>query len=669
VLLAFLTTGGSDLSPNTWMQIALVALAAAAGMCVLWLGDAGRRWGALTLLLFAALVALTFASIAWSVEPAASWLEANRTLSYFAAFAAAAAMARLAPGRWAAVTGAVAAFATAVCAYALAVKVFPATLDPSDQLGRLRAPFDYWNATGLAAAMGLPGALWGGARRDGGRVLRALSPPALTILASVLILSWGRGAVLAAIVGLALWFALIPLRLRAIPVLALGVAGAAAVTLWALAHPAITHDGALLPARTSAGHELGIVLVAVLALNAIAGGVLAVGMERMSLPEVVRRRIGAALLVLLALVPVAAIAALAMSSRGLGGELSHAWSTLTNPNSVVSNAPGRLAELGSSRPRYWSDGLKVGEHAPVAGTGALGFATARTHYSTDPLLVQHAHSYVIETFADLGLIGVALSLGLLVAWLLAARRAVSARAGPAAVGPPAAGHPADAAHPADAGHPAAAGHPTAERAGLCTLLAVAVTFGVHSAIDWTWFIPGVAVPAMVCGGWLAGRGPLTEPIGVAAGRRRLLDAPGRAAASVGVVAITAAAAWFVWQPLRSADAAGSAADAMLRGDSAAAIADARTAAASDPVSVDPLWELSALFAALGNLPAAHRELIEATALQPENPAAWQQLAAYDLQHGRVAEALSALVRARALDRTSAQVAQLTSQAQAALHHG
>jgi hypothetical protein len=643
VLLAFLTTGGTDLSPNTWVQIGLLVVAATAAASVLLLGAPGRRWGALTLLLFAALAALTFASIAWSVQPANSWLEANRTLSYLAAFGAALALARIAPGRWPAVVGAVAGFATVVCAYALLVKVFPASLDPGDQLGRLRAPFDYWNATGLAAAIGLPAAVWAGARREGGPVLRALSIPAISILGSVLILSWSRGALLAAVVGVGCWLALVPLRLRAALVLGLGVVGAAVVTLWGLGHDAVTHDGALLPARTAAGHSLGIVLVVVLAVMTLAGFALALAMERVTVGPLVRRRAGTAVIALLALVPIALIVGLAASSRGLTGEVSHAWTTLTNQNSVVTNTPGRIAQLGSSRPRYWSDGLKVGRHALLGGTGAMGFATARSHYSTDPLLVQHAHSYVIETFADFGLIGVALSLGLLVAWLLTVRRT---RAGPALT--------------AEA---------VAERAGLSALLAIAVIFGVHSLIDWTWFVPGVAVPALACAGWLAGRGPVAEPVGLVPARRRLLDVPGRAAAVVAVVAAAALAGWIVWQPLRSANSDAAAATAMLGGNPAAAIADARTAAASDPVAVDPLWELAAFYAALGNLPAAHHELTHATSVQPSNPATWEQLAAFDVQHGRAEEALSALHNALRLDRGSVQARQLLTQARARLGHG
>jgi cytochrome c-type biogenesis protein CcmH/NrfG len=636
VLLAFLTRGGTDLAPNTWVQIVLTVLSGALAVTVLLLGAPGRTAGRVTLLLFALLAALTYASIAWSVQPANSWLEANRTLSYLAAFACAMALARLIPARWPAVNGALAAFATVVCAWALLVKVFPGSLDASNQLARLRAPFDYWNATGLAAAIGLPGCVWAGARPEGGRISRALSMPAIAVLLIVLILSQSRGALAAAIIGVGLWVALVPVRLRAALVLAVGAVGAAGVLLWALGQSPLVHDYNALPVRTHSGHELGVGLLIMLVVITIAGFATATAMERVTVRAPLRRRISIALLTLLALVPVAAVIALAASSRGLTGEVSHAWSSLTDQKSVVFNTPGRLAQLGSSRPRYWSEGLKVGEHALVAGTGALGYATARTRYTNDSLLVQHAHSYVIETFADLGLIGVALSLALLLAWALSVRRS-------AVVGERRPEH-------------------AAERGGLLALLAAAVIFGVHSLIDWTWFIPGVAIPAMIAAGWLAGRGTLAEPVGRAARRRRLLAAPGMAMASVCVVAAVALAAWMVWQPLRSANADAAAITAALRGDTGTAIADARTASASDPVSVEPLWELSAIYSGLGNTQAAHRQLTDATTSQPSNPATWVQLAQFDLHHHHPAEAIRALRRALVLDRTSSEAQQLLKQA-------
>ena len=160
-----------------------------------------------TVALFALLAALTAASIAWSVLPNNSWVEASRTLSYLAVFAAEprsrgccphGGPASWGPSRWS---------ATVISAYALLVKVFPATLDANDQFGRLQAPFHYWNATGLIGALGLAPCLWAGARRERARALRALAVPAVSILLTVIVLSYSRGALLVAAIGLACWFA------------------------------------------------------------------------------------------------------------------------------------------------------------------------------------------------------------------------------------------------------------------------------------------------------------------------------------------------------------------------------------------------------------------------------------------------------------------------------
>lgn len=636
-LLAFVTSGGIELASNTWSQIALIVLGAVVAIAVVLTGARGPAWGGVTLAVLAVLAGLTFASIAWSVQPATSWLEANRTLSYLAAFGSALALARLTPERWPALVGAVPAAAVVVCGYALLVKVFPATFDPTDVIGRLNAPFDYWNATGLMAALGLPGCLWAGARlKPGAVVSRALSVPAVAVLLAVLVLSYSRGALLAAGVGLACWFALAPLRLRGALVLVLGGAGGALLSAWALAHHALTHNGVPLPSRVSAGHTFGVVVLLVVALLTIAGYLMSLAADRVSMPAWRRRQIGAALLIAVALIPIGGVVALAVSRRGLTGEVSHVWSELTSSGGGVGNSPSRLVELSNSRPRYWHDGLTVGEHALFKGVGARGYATAYTRYSQVPLGPTDAHSYVIETFADFGLLGTAISFALLVAWCIAAYRTLRPPARDSTGG--AAGNDADA-----------------ERAGLLTLLAVVLTFGTHSLIDWTWFIPGTAVPALLCAGWLAGRGPIGQPIGRLGRRRHLLQPPGAGAAVLAIVTLAVLAAWVIWQPLRSQNADSSAITAWTQGELGTAITDERTAATADPVSYEPLWNLSAIYAGLGNQRAARQELSDAVSRQRSNPVTWEQLGLFDLEHGHPAAALRELRIALHLDVSSTEI--------------
>ena len=645
-VIVFAATGGTDLAPNTWVEIALAAVGAACAIALILLGARGPAWGALTVILFAALAALTYLSISWSVQPATSWVEANRTLAYLAAFGAAVVLARIAPARWPALIWALGAVALTTCGYALLAKVFPGSLNAGDQLGRLRVPFSYWNATGLMAGLGLPACLWAGARPGAGKTVRALTVPAIAVLLTVLILSYSRGALIAVVVGLGAWFVFVPYRLRATLLLALGSIGATVATGWALSHHAITHDGATLAARTSAGHEFGVVLLATLAGSAVIGLIAAYALDRVELPEPIRRRVGTALIILVALVPVAALAGMAASSRGLTGEVSHVWHTLTSSNATQpGNNPGRIAALGNSRPLYWSEGLKVGEHNLLDGAGAGGFDTAHTRYSSNTLAVAHAHSFVIETFADFGLIGLAIGLALFAAWARAVMRTLELRSDrPAAPNP----------------------YVAAERAGLFTLLAVVVTFGVSSLIDWTWFIPGLAVPALVCAGWLAGRGPLKQPVGRAPERRRLSTSPGAAAAGLGIVAATIVAAWFVWQPLHSENDFNGAITAMASGNSTTALADAQSAAAADPVSVEPLWELSEIYSARRDPTAARLELVKAANVQPANPETWEQLGEFDLAQQQPIVAVTEFQTAEFLDRSSLALPQQTAAAASAL---
>lgn len=648
VAAAFLAGGATDLGANTTVQVGLLVIAAGGMVAVLGLGARGRAWGAPALALFAALAALTYASIAWSIDPGTSWLEANRTLSYLAAFAAAAALARLFPGRWRAMVAAVATAATAVGAYALVVKVYPATLDPGDLIGRLRVPLGYWNAVGVMAAMGIPACLGAGASTDSPRWLRILCPPAIAVLISALLMSFSRGALVVGIIGGLAWFAVVPVRLRATALLAVGGAGGAAIAGWALPNHNLTADHVAQAARTTAGHAFGVVLLVALALTAVAAWVLAVAMERVALPPRARRRVGIALLAALALVPVVGVVALATSSRGLTGEISHAWSTLTSPNGGAGNRASRLLTLSNNRTRYWSLGLTVGEHHLLAGAGAGGFDVAHRRYSHYQFSVTHAHDFLIQNFADLGLVGVAVSLGLLVAWAVAAGRALGLqrdRTGRLGLRAPPPGGRLE------------------ERTGLLTLAAVATVFGLHNLIDWTWFIPGPALVALACAGWLAGRGPLEEPVGLAPEARGPTRAPVIGMAAVGIVALLIGLAWVTIQPLRSSDADNAAISALDAGDSGRALTDSRRAVADDPVALEPRMILSTVYAALGQPGRARAELVQAASTQPDNPAAWQALAAYDLRLHQARLALVELERARELDPASNYTAQLIGQAQ------
>jgi tetratricopeptide (TPR) repeat protein len=601
--------------------------------------------GGAPLLAFGLLAAFTAFSIMWSLAPADSWIEANRTFAYLAVLAGGIALARLAPERWGAVLVGVGAGCLIVSAWALATKVFPASLAGDETYARLREPFAYWNSVGLVAAVGMLPMLWLAARRAGHAAVNALAWPAMGLLLVCLMLAYSRGALVALAAGLALWFVLVPLRLRAAVALAASVVGAAPVVAWAFAQDGLTTDKAPMAARVDAGHEFGALLLLMAAVLLVAG--LVVNFSTAQRPPTPRQRrlAGRGALAVLALVPLLGLIALAAAPGGVDGQVSKAWNQLTDPDAQTpANTPDRLTATSSVRARYWAEAFDIHALEPLIGTGAGAYATVRTRFRDDTLAVRHAHGYVVQTLADLGWAGLALSLIAALAWLLAAARAVGLRR-------------RDRGLPFDA-----------ERIGLLTLVAVVAVFTVHSIVDWTWFVPANAGVALLCAGWVVGRGPLrarleedSPVVAVAApwphasrlARLRRRVPPLRALGAGLVLVIALAAAWTAFQPVRSLHAGNEAFAALDQSNPELAVAIARIAVERNPLSADPLFELSAMEQARGDTAAAEAALERAVRLQPGAAEPWRRLGRFRLDVLNDAPgALTALRAAYSLDPAS-----------------
>jgi O-antigen ligase len=590
-------------------------------------------YGGWSLGLLLAFTALTVASVVWSVQPDSSWHDGGRMLAYCVVFGVGLTLVRLAPERWPAVIGGVALAAVVVCGYALATKVFPGGLAPSNAYARLEEPFGYWNAIGLAAAMGAICCMWLGARRNGHALLSALAYPAMGLLLLTLVLAYSRGALAAFAVGAVLWLCVVPLRLRGAGVLILGGLAAGALGAWDFSTHALSAEKVPLAERVTAGHELGALIVAMLLGLTIAGVAIGFSTARRAPSLVWRRRAGAVLLALLALALAAFLGALAHSHRGLTGSVSHAFNALTDPNAKPpSNTPDRLTAVASVRARYWKEALEVFEAHPALGSGAEGYATAHLRYRTETLSVKHAHGFVVQTLADLGLTGLVTALALLAAWLAAAGGAThpfnrrwsswsawrNLRGG--GEGP---------------GWRRAPAPYTPERVGLLSMLCVVVVFGAHSLIDWTWYVPGNACVALLLAGWLAGRGPLGATSAAAHTPARRWTWPPRApsrgvAVTAGAIMVAALlAAWAQWQPQRSEESRQQAL-AMLARDPAGARAAADAGVSRDPLSAEALFTLANVESSTGQAAAARATLAKAVHLQPSNPQTWLELGRFDL---------------------------------------
>ncbi len=639
---AFSADGGLQLGRTTPAEIGLIAGGGLAVAGSLLLAPRRERlWGGWSVALLLALAALTAASITWAANPSDTWLEANRTFAYLAVFAAAAALAHAVPHRWGALLGAITLSAVVISGYAVLTKILPAALNPDEIYSRLSEPFGYWNAVGLMAALGVPGLLWLGTRRTGHQTLNALAYPALGLLLFTILLSYSRGALLAAVLGGGFWIATVrPRRLRAAALVLVGATGAGLGSAWVFTQSALSDDRVPLDLREQAGLQLAVLVVALLALLTLVG--LAIGFYAVALQPSprARRRIGTVLVVGLALVPVGLGVAGQGGQQGLADSISSRWKSLTDPNAgSPNNQPGRITAAGSVRARYWDEALRIFGDNAFKGVGAGGYATVRKRYRKADPAVRTAHGYLVQTAADLGVAGLAISLALMSVWLASAAAATGLRRRRrdrvATYSP--------------------------ERIGLLTLAAVVLVFGVHSLIDWTWFVPANAAVALLAAGWVAGRGPLGAAPprrahgGFAERLRAGLRERSRAIAAAAVVLIALVGAWTVWQPQRS-DALGQDALTTLEsGDVDGAREQAQAARDHNPLAVEPLFRLATIEEQAGNRQIqARAALQQAVRLQPANPEPWIKLAAFELRAGQPKAAEAASRRAVYLDPRSSR---------------
>ncbi len=501
---AFGARGGDVLDRTTIVEIALVLGAGALGAFAVMRARAGRLDGGLTVAGFAALAILTALSIIWSIVPSLSWGEANRTLAYLAVFAAAVVWARLAPRDYPLLLRGLLLATFAIIAYALASRVWPATIAPNEVYARLGEPYGYWNALGTSAALAVPPALWLASRRTGKPAANALAYPLLSMLVLALFLSYSRGAMIVAGVGALAWLLIVPLRLRSLTALALALAGAAPAIVWALSKDAFTRNDAPLAVREAVATQFGLFVLATLVVMLAVGLVVGFRVGSRAPSFRVRLTYGLTATLVACAIPVALVAVLASSDRGLTGTVKADYQSFTSADSNTPGGPSRLLTASSSRGRYWHQAKMIYEANEVHGSGAGTFGVARLRYRRDQLESLHAHGYVAQTMSDFGLIGLGVSLFLLVAWLIAAARATaipSRRRGVHPWGP--------------------------ERVALAALVLAAVVYGLHSAVDWIWFVPGPTVMALAAAGFVVGRGRLRLPRPFAAAGAPPADAPWR----------------------------------------------------------------------------------------------------------------------------------------------
>lgn len=624
---AFATGGGIDVArTGTVLAIIVLAVTVAFGRAA-WTGRLPRPFsGAAALLLMATFAGLAALSVSWSILPGDSNFDAVRVMTYAVIVAGGALAAQLMPGRGREVVVGLLLAALLICAYGLVSRIHPAWFPESDAYSRVRMPFEYWNAVGAVAVFGLLASLWAGTTRALDTRVVALSYAAGGVFLLTLALSQSRGAMATLLLTLGLWLLLAPRRLRS----AGWLAAVAVVTLpliaWAFGQAALSSDFVAPAQRAETGSRLGLLIMLMIAALAAVGWAVERGRRLHHLSPRRRYLVGRALLVALAISPILLAGGVAMSSdQGLGKITAGVGDMFDPDEAAPSNSPDRLTQTSSLRARYWRDAFKVFADNTVHGTGADTYYASRLPYRHDTIKVRHAHGFVPQMMADLGVLGLLVTLSLAVAWLAAMGRALgSSRAAPYR-------------WLDDEGD---------RRLAELMIALIAVAFGLHSAIDWTWYVPGVAAFGLLTAGWTFGRRRRLGGSETGGGTESSTTQGNRAArlaTSAGIALIGLIAAYGVYQPARAAQKVNSGYQLLADGRPQAALRAGVQAHDIDPTSDEPYYLQAAAYNNLRRTSAADAALTEAASMQPANPDTWIRLADYRLSKLRDPErALEAL---------------------------
>lgn len=398
--LAWLATGStasSDWLPYAFLGALLLAVVLASGTAVR--PRARELWALGAIVALAGWAAL---SISWSAVPDLARDEALLTLFYGIAFLVPLLTLRTAGDRLFA-SAAVAAASGIVAVGAGIVLRFGS--DQSDHFysGRLSFPISYPNAQAAVFLVGFWPAVVLASQRGRGLPARALAVAAATAIASGWLTAQSKGGVIAIAVSAALVFGFSPLRLRLLPPVLLA-AGLTAAAYSPLTAPFRTHS-------PSDVRGAGAAILILTLVGAAIGLVYALVDRRLELgPRGVRAAAAAAAALFVAGVAVGL--ALFFGRVYHSGWFDDQWRAFKH--APTSTGSSHLLVLGSYRYDIWRVALHEFADHPLGGIGSRGFGPAYLEKRHSPDTPARAHSVELDALSELGIVGLALLLAVLV---------------------------------------------------------------------------------------------------------------------------------------------------------------------------------------------------------------------------------------------------------------
>jgi hypothetical protein len=413
------------------------------------------------------------ASTLWSHATALGLDAYDRTLLYVLAFALFGSL-RCTPNRLRWLVRALVAGIAAVCLIGLLSRLLPHAWPTTSKFfaSRLSYPLTYWNAEGMLAAIGLILGFHLSTDRGEHWSVRVIAAALLPGLAATLLLTFSRGAMGVAIIGLLAYCLLT--RLSMLPSTLLAVVPATAIALHS-AWDATLLSGAS-PTSAAAVVEGRHVATVVGACMVGAGALRAVLLlldRAIAHASTVRsssggRSPGRGARIAMGAAAGALIVALLLA-LGAGSFAHREYSKFVN-GSVASQGVqtrDRLTDpANNGRLPLWRAALRIYDTQPLHGAGAGTYQLYYFRYRGKSGYVTDTHSLYLQSLAELGIVGFVLILTVVLGILTGLATRIR--------GP--------------------------DRALYAALFAVALAWAIHQALDWDWQMPAVTLGVFMLAG-------------------------------------------------------------------------------------------------------------------------------------------------------------------------
>jgi hypothetical protein len=364
----------------------------------------------------------------------------------------------------------------AVCLIGLLSRVLPHAWPTASSFfsDRLSYPLTYWNAEGMLATLGLILGFHLTTARGEHWSVRVLAAAVLPGIAATLLLTFSRGALGVAAIGLLAYCLLTrlhtlpPALLAVVPTTAIAVRSAWDATLLASAHPTTSQ-------AVAQGRHVALVVGACMLAAGLLRALLLPADRPLAELRMVRYPPARATRVRVGVGVAAIVLALGLALGG-SGFAQRQYDKFVHHKGEQQKAQtrDRLGDpTNNGRLELWQAAVRIYRTQKLRGTGAGTYQPLYFRYRSEHQLVADAHSLYLQSLAELGVVGFVLILVVVLGILVGL--AVRIR------GP--------------------------DRGLYAALFAAMLAWAVHQAFDWDWQMPAVTLGVFVLAGVALARPP------------------------------------------------------------------------------------------------------------------------------------------------------------------